>query len=444
MRLHKTVRLATILIGTLLFTNCENTEAVINIPNGEMALPNEEPTTNPELSSEIKVYEAGLIDESLVLAIENGQDIAYLVNKQGQKLFTWNLQNKLGNDFELLENGQALGAFKVTDPPFSFGGFAGSTKIINPDSSIDWEYTLADDTYITHHDVELLPNGNILMMVWERIEAIVAQEAGVNTSVDIFPEKLIEVDRNSKEIVWEWRSWDHLVQDTNPNALNFGVISEVPSRIDHNYNNPEELNGDIIHANGIDYDPNKDIIYMSCNFYGEIWVIDHSTTIIESAGSSGGTYGKGGDLLYRFGNPETYQNMKGERLFFFNHCPTIIKSGDPGAGNILVYGNSGMDGLQQSTVYELKIPADLNLTPSMDNEPNLIWSFTDENLFNERISGAVRLPNGNTLICEGDYGYWEVTNSGQIAWKYNPVGNFWRGYSYKYDFPGLKALNINL
>ena len=444
MRLKEVLVLVTILVGSLFILSCENTEAIVSVPGEDMETPIEEPVTNPELSSEIEVYEANLINKNLVLVIENGKDIAYLVNKEGQKLFTWNLQDNLGNDFELLENGKALGAFKVTEPSFSFGGFSGSTKIINPDSTIDWEFTLANETYITHHDVELLPNGNILMMVWERIEATVAQEAGVNTSVDIFPEKLIEVDRDSKEIVWEWRTWDHLVQDIDPNAPNFGIISEVPKRIDHNYNNPEELNGDIMHANGIDYDPNKDIIYMSSNFYSEIWVIDHSTTLQESASSSGGTYGNGGDLLYRFGNPETYQNSIGERRFFFNHCPTLIKNGEPGTGNLLVYGNNGIDGLEQSTVYELEIPVDFKLLPNVNNEPNVIWSFTDENLFNERISGAVRLPNGNTLICEGDYGYWEVTDSGQIAWKFNPIGNFWRGYSYEYDFPGLTALNLSL
>jgi hypothetical protein len=218
----------------------------------------------------------------------------------------------------------------------------------------------------------------------------------------------------------------------------------MPQRIDHSYTNAEDLGGDIMHANGIDYDATKDVIYISVNFYSEIWVIDHSTTIAEAADTSGGNYNKGGDLLYRFGNPEAYQNTSGERRFYNNHFPNLLEGNEPGSGNLLVYVNKGENNLEQSTVYELDMPSTFNLQPNVDNEPAVIWSFTDPTMYHARISGAVRLSNGNTLICEGDYGFWEITTNGEVAWKYAGATNYWRAYGYDLDFPGLVPLNLGL
>ena len=82
--------------------------------------------------------------------------------------------------------------------------------------------------------------------------------------------------------------------------------------------------------------------------------------------------------------------------------------------------------------------------PETDNEPEVVWSFTDSNLYNPKISGAVRLLNGNTLICEGDYGFWEVTNSGDVVWKYNGSAGsaLWRGYAYPLDSPEILSLGL--
>ena len=183
-----------------------------------------------------------------------------------------------------------------------------------------------------------------------------------------------------------------------------------------------------MHANGIDYDNIKDVIYLSVNFYNEVWVIDHNTTTAESASHSGGTFGKGGDLIYRFGNPEAYNNDSGARLFYNIHFPNLLEGNEPGAGNILIYMN-GINN-EQSIVYEFKMPNTFSLMVDEDNEPEVVWSFSDPDLFYPRISGAVRLNNGNTLICEGDYGFWEVTPDKEVVWKYNGGQNIWRAYDY--------------
>ena len=396
------------------------------------------PPTPVVLADEVEVYEENLIDNGFVLAIENGGTSSYLVDKTGRRLFEWNFNDNLGNDFELLPDGRVIGIFKSANPPFSFGGFGGIIRIISPDGSLDWEFEYTSDSYIAHHDVELLPNGNVLILVWEKIDTATAQANGVNFNADVYPEKLIEVDPDTDAIVWEWRSWDHIIQDHDNTKANFGSVGDNPQLIDINYN--LEANGDFMHANGIDYDAVNDLIYMSVNFFSEVWVIDHSTTTAEAASNSGGNYNKGGDLIYRFGNPEVYDNAAGERLFFKNHFPNLLEDGEPGEGNVLIYVNNG-DGVQQSTVYELEMPATFSLLSNTDNEPNVVWSFTDANLYNDRISGAVRLPNGNTLICEGDYGFWEITPNKEIAWKYNgEAGGYWRAYSYPQNFSGFGNL----
>ncbi|WP_250434831.1 aryl-sulfate sulfotransferase [Hanstruepera flava] len=392
-----------------------------------------------ELSPNVEVYNSNLVENSYVFAIENGGTKSYLLDKAGFKVYEWELDTRLGNDLEILPDGRLIGMFKVNDPIFTFGGGGGIVKILNIDGSVDWEYEYASENYIAHHDVELLPNGNVMFLVWERIPMNEAIAAGVNTNHDIFTETLIEVNPTSNQIIWEWHSFDHIIQDQFPALPNFGNLTNNPNLININYNIID--NGDIMHANGIDHDPLNNVIYISVNYYSEVWVIDHSTTTAQAATSEGGNYNKGGDLLYRFGNPETYNNV-GERLFYNNHFANILENNVPGNGNVLIYMNGSH--IEQSTVYEFEMPSALELTPNVNNEPTVVWSFTDDNLFYGRISGAVRLQNGNTLICEGDYGFWEVSPLGEIAWKYSGDDgtSFWRCYNYNLNDSAVTSLGL--
>lgn len=419
------------IIGLIALISCNNSDDSVNT----------QPVPTPiSLADEIEVYNEDLIHNNLVLVVENSGETAYLINKEGEKLFTWTFEDLLGNDFELLPNGNAIGIFKIDNPAFNIGGYGGIVKIIRPNGAIDWDFEYASDTYISHHDVELLPNGNVLILVWELIDTDTSEQNGVDIDISIYPEKLIEVNPNTDEIVWEWRSWDHIVQEFDDTKLNYGIIADNPQRININYDIPS--NGDLMHANGLDYDEVKDVIYLSINFYSEVWVIDHSTTTAEASETTGGVYGKGGDLLYRFGNPSAYNNTFGVRLFYNNHFPNLIAGGKPGDGNLLIYMNG--NNINQSTVLEFELPDVFNLMPNTDNEPAVVWSYTNPDLYNGKISGANRLSNGNTLICEGDYGYWEVTPNGEVAWKYNGTKDaYWRGYPYDLDHDALPFLGIS-
>ena len=372
----------------------------------------------PEVSEEVKLFDPKEIDPNPVFMIENGGSEAYLTSKNGDRIKTWNFDLKLGNDIELLSDGSLIGLFKPNQVSFSFGGYGGLLKKLTPNGNLDWEYEINNEKELAHHDFEIMPNGNILILVWERYLEIEAIELGFNGNQDIFLEKIIEFSPEDKTIVWEWKSSDHLIQDFNPSALNYGVVSEHPEKIDLNYYDYE--NGDLMHANGLHYDSQRNVIYVSVNFYSEIWVVPHQYDSVN-------TKTELGDLSFRFGNPSTY-NGQGRRLFFNNHHPSLVTLDTKTLNHFLIY----MNGIKnkQSIVYEFKLPSEFESNPLNWTTPDIYWSYSNPELFNAKISGAYRLPNGNTLICEGDYGYWEVTPENNVVWKYEGNGTFWRGYVY--------------
>lgn len=385
----------------------------------------EEPEPQFDIAGDVEIFDENLVDTNPILINDAINNLVYLINKKGEIIFDWNINNgNLGNDCIIEDDGKLLAMLESEEPMIQLGGHGGKIELLDKEGNVEWEFTYSSEDYVLHHDAERLPNGNILLMVWERIDAETAVSYGYKQNIDIFPDAIIEVNPATNEIVWEWHMWDHIVQDFDDSAPNYGVISENNQLIDINYNQLDT--GDVSHANGIAYSAEDDLIYLSVNFYHEIWVIDHSTSTLEATSSEGGAYGKGGDLVYRFGNPEAYQDTEATRLFHNNHHPNLINN-----TTLLVFGN-GTD-IFQSTVFELKLPEEFTTTEGIYNPPIVQWDFTDPDLFSARVSGAVVLPNGNILITEGDFGLWEVTREKEIVWKFSGDGFYWRSYSYTED-----------
>ncbi|SDQ05586.1 aryl-sulfate sulfotransferase [Flagellimonas zhangzhouensis] len=395
------------------------------------------------ISENVVVLNEDLIDDSgYIFAIENGQNTCYLLDHFGNKVFTWEFDDVLGQDIEITTDGTVLGLFKASNPEITFGGQAGLIREIDKDGTILWEYELSTTNEITHHDLTKLPNGNVLALVWERIPNADAVAVGLNKSTDIFTEKLIEIDPSTDTIVWEWRSWEHIVQDFDENLDSFGDPSVEKNKINIRHANSIEHQfaeiGDIMHSNGLDYLPEQDIIVLSINFYSEVWFIDHSTTTAEAKTETGGQFNRGGDLLYRFGNQKVFGDLNASSIFDYNHHPTFVNTN--GELSLLIFNNNEIAG--QSSAMEFRLPT-INGSTTIGGDPELLFEFTDANLFNPRISGADRLPNGNTLICEGDYGFWEVTPAGEVVWKYDGNGiPFWRGIFYSKDSDEILSLGI--
>ncbi|MGB5356888.1 MAG: aryl-sulfate sulfotransferase [Eudoraea sp.] len=425
----------------LMIVGCSNSEDVsIKEEESETSITEEESTNtvkDKEPQGEVSFFNSDLVYDGYILVSGATSNRVYLMDKESNLLFDWPLNNtNLGKDATLLPSGKLLAMLEDNNAQIKFGGFGGKIQLLDKEGNIEWEFIYSTQDYVLHHDAEMLPNGNILIQTWERKTVAQASEAGSNMNIELFPDGIIEVNPATNEIVWEWHAWDHLIQDFDTTKNNYGSIAQNPHRIDINYTQLED--GDMTHANGLTYDKEKDLIYLSVNFFSEIWVIDHSTTTTEAATSQGGNYNFGGNLIYRFGNPEAYKNTTGTRRFFNNHHPNLDFQNN--SKSIFVFSN-GQD-LEQSTVYELEIPSVFSLLPNEDNEPKEIWSFTDSDLYSPKVSGAVPLPNGNVLITEGDFGLWEVTRAGEVVWKFNKPGFYWRGYHFDKDSPEIKALNL--
>ena len=419
-------------------------EGTIEEPTPEEPDPEDPPNPDPEFTPEgtVQVFDQDKIDDGYILVNNAAANRAYLMDKEARLLYEWNLTNNIGNDVFLLPNGKLLASLEVADPLIKLGGQGGQLQFVAPDGTVEWDFDYSSLDGETHHDAELLPNGNVLAMVWQRTSSEIAIQAGFMLDEDVFPESIIEVNPTTNEIVWEWRAWDHLIQDHDVTKDNFGIVSDNPDRIDINYvvkaGSSADIKGDIMHANGIAYDEINDVILLSVNFFSEVWVIDHSTTTEEASSDSGGNYGKGGNLVYRFGNPEAYNNPEGNRIFYNNHFPNLLKGDNQ--GKLLVFSNG--NGIGQSTVFELELPLNYDLQANTNNELKVSWSFTDPDLFSPKVSGAVPLPNGNILVTEGDFGYWEITRDKEVVWKFNAPGFYWRGYHYAKDAPEIKLLGL--
>ncbi len=385
----------------------------------------------------------------------NGAKKTYLVDMDGETVHTWDNSESGGYSVYLLENGNILRPAKDDDAQLNGGASAGLLQEIDWDGNVVWEYEYSSSTYLTHHDIELLPNGNILLIAWEVKSASEATAAGRSKDEEIWPDHIIEVKPEGSddgEIVWEWHAWDHLIQDHDDTKDNYGVVSDHPELLDVNLDGkssrapPGGGGNDWLHINGISYNPERDQIVISSHFMNEFYVIDHSTTTEEAAGHTGGDSGKGGDILYRWGDPENYgAGDSGDQEFDVIHCSVWIPEGYPGAGNILVFDNGEAD--KESRIAEITPPMDGDgnyvLSPGEAYGPDsLSWSYSDgTDFYSNHLGSNQRLPNGNTLISESTSGYlFEVDSDGNNVWDFTHENEIARSLRYASDYEGLKAL----
>ncbi len=382
-------------------------------PDRSLEIFEKEGSSDDTNTSKVIIYDKDTIDDGYNLIAPIGGSVVSLYDMDLNKVFSFDTGDKISLDVEILEDGSILGSFENEQDSWNDNGNAGIIKLFNNEGNLRWTYNYSSDNYCSHHDVLMMKNGNVAFIAWNKISNKEAIENGVDSEVlkgeNLWPDSIVEVNPTTNEIVWTWNSWDHIIQDINPEAKNYGKVSDNPNLIDINY---PRKNEDVMHCNGIEYDSNKDVFYLSSMTYGEIWVIDHSTTTEEASSHKGGEYGVGGDLVYRFGNPRAYENSKGEVSSSVQHAPTLTND-----GSLLIFVNKMIDNREQSEVIEFDLTKPFELITNNNNEPPIIWSFTDKNLYSKNTSSAKRLRNGNTLICEGDYGLWEVSNTGEIVWK---------------------------
>ena len=404
--------------------------------------------------------------------------VTYLLDNEGRYVHQWKSEYEPGQTAYLLPNGHLLRAGMLRVQGGTGGGEGGRIEEFDWDGNLIWGFNHATREYQLHHDIKPMPNGHVLALMVERKTREQAMAVGFNESQMrdeyLVPDAVVEIEPvypNGGRIVWEWHVWDHLIQNSDQSKPSYGEPAAHPELVDVACNGratPAFWN----HMNSLDYNPALDQIVLSARGCNEIWIIDHSTTMKEAAGHTGGKQGKGGDLIYRWGNPAAYgRGTMSDKQLVQQHDAEWIPDGSPGAGHMTIF-NNGYD-RGWSSIEEIVLPVDsaghFLLAPGKAYGPaKPVWHYEAKNrtdFFSSEISGAQRLPNGDTLICGGIVGnLFEITPTGEMVWQYvNPMvrggilaqgenpgkdmrGHLWNAvfkvHRYAPDYPGLVGRDL--
>src|SRR5262249_40110540 len=158
------------------------------------------------------------------------------------------------------------------------------------------------ESQLPNHDICKLPSGNVLMIVWEkksRNDAVAAGRRPETVGREyLLAGSIFEVQptgKTSGKIVWEWHSWDHLIQDFGKQRANYGNVRAHPELLDLNFGmgtlaamvaqpaEREKLQGigyigggrpfvqpDWLHINAVAYNADLDQIILSVYEFNEI------------------------------------------------------------------------------------------------------------------------------------------------------------------------------
>jgi len=384
----------------------------------------------------------------------------YLIDKDGQVVHMWRTGLGASGSAYLRDDGNLFRTTRNAEAPvFAGGGQGGRFQEYSWDGEVVWDVLFGSEKFLPHHDVAILPNGNFLGIAWESktVEEVIALGRNPEEipAAGMWPDWIFEMKPSGSdgaEVVWEWHLWDHVVQDFDETRDNYGVVADHPELLDINAGHlPEPITqeqleqrkaadtlstnksvenwgADMYHMNAINYNAELDQIVFSLPGVDEIMIIDHSTTTEEAAGHSGGRWGKGGDFLYRWGNPANYgRGDESDQQLSGQHDVRWVPAGSPGAGNLMVFNNEAQGvGPAKSAVIELQTPLtdsgyEMNDSGTFGpDEP--VWHYMADNpmvFFSPFIAGANRMPNGNTMIAEGTSGrFFEVDPDGNVVWNY--------------------------
>lgn len=377
------------------------------------------------------------------LLYPHNQPNVYLLNNCGEIVHVWEDSDEFrpGNTAYLLFNGNILKtkrpAAVVNDPIWAGGGGA-IVEIRTWDNELLWSFEMNDEQNRLHHDITLTNDGNILMIAWEKKTMEEAIQAGRDTALlpdgELWPEWIFEVDPVLDSIVWEWHLWDHLVQDFDATKDNFGVVADNPGLLNINFNT-NDGGKDWLHANAIDfiYDPvqGQDQVLFATPFLSELYVIDHTTTTAEAASHFGGSVGRGGDFIYRWGNLQAYNaGTADDQTLFSVHdvhwVNDFLEPNHPYFGKFAMFNNGA--GPDFSTFNIMTPPWDMyknryemsnGVWGPLDFDLNLTYPGNPQAVYSTGLSSIQVLPNNNFLICSGRQGYsFEMTMDGEIVWEY--------------------------
>ncbi len=299
-----------------------------------------------------------------------GDGKVYLLDVEGVEVHLWDLPYPPGLYGYLLPNGNLFYMGKVRDDTWDrfplWKRFKGGVMMeVDWNGNVLWEHRDRDH----HHDARRTDSGGAIYLTAERVPEPTAQrvQGGVSDSDHdgMWADAVVEVDSDGHRI-WEWHAYEHMDLETD-------LIT---------FNDPRD---EWSHANTVVPLDDKRVM-VSFRNTSTVGIIDRDS----------------GDFVWKLGYDVLAQQ----------HDPSMLEN-----GNVLIFDNGAhrkTDARTASRVIEVN-PA--------TNE--IVWEYRDQPVFNfysPYISGARRLPNGNTLITEGSFGrIFQVTPDGQVVWEYvNP------------------------
>lgn len=363
----------------------------------------------------------------------------YLINNCGEVVNQWDSSFPLFSTDYLMEDGSLYRSVVDNQSTLALPGNTGRIEHLDWDGNLIWGATISSTDSSFHHDFVVLENGNILLIVAERMSDTEAIGQGRDPSTmatnELYEETVIEIEPQGTadySIIWEWRAWDHLIQDFDATKDNFGVVGDHPELFDFNFGTSLG-EADWFHSNSMSYNADRDQISISNRNLDEFFIIDHSTTTAEAATSSGGLSNRGGDILYRYGNPASYrQGTVADQVLSAMHDVHFIPAGSPDAGKIQIFNNGPDFGFTSIQIIDPEYDTSTNnyvYSGGAYGPDTIDFEYTDPddptNFFASFLSGSQQLPNGNILIMNGPFGFiFEVTPAGETVWEYqSPVGN---------------------
>ncbi|NNK59194.1 MAG: T9SS type A sorting domain-containing protein [Flavobacteriaceae bacterium] len=398
----------------------------------------------------------------------------YLINNCGEIINQWESAFSLFSTDYLMEDGSLFRSVVDNQSTLDIPGNTGRIEHLDWDGNLIWALTFSDTDFSFHHDYVVLPNGNILMLVAYRMsEAEAIAEGRDPTTIanaELYEERVLEIQpvgTNSYNLIWEWHSWDHLIQDFDNTKNNFGVVADNPQLVDINFGTSFG-EADWWHSNALSYSVALDQIIISNRNLNEFIIIDHSTTTAEAATSTGGNSNMGGNIIYRWGNPASYgQGTGSDQVFFGQHDVQFIPDGLPNAGKIMIFNNG--NGSDRTRIQIITAPYDSNTNTytysggaygPVGPDYEYVDPVDPTNFHATFLSGVQQLSNGNLLICHGPNGeLFEVDSANNTVWKYqSPVGNsgilndgvdpltqqtrVFRALRYAPDYPGFVGKDL--
>jgi hypothetical protein len=295
----------------------------------------------------------------------------YLIDLNGKVIHTWQLPYAPGNYGYLTDRGTLFYNGKTAEHSERFISRqpwkGGAALEADWNGRVLWEVRHPDH----HHDGIRLCNGNVLLLCLARlpqnlVAAVRGGMPGTEHKGEMYADYLVEMTTDGV-VVWEWRIWEHL----DPETVRITAV--------------QERREEWAHGNGVAELPNGDIV-VSFRTISTVIIIDRKT----------------GKIIWKLGAPP----LCGQ------HAPTPLQN-----GNLLIFDN-GPHRLDHPMPFSRVIEVERSTL-------KIIWEYREKresDFFSPRISNAQRLPNGNTLICEGDFGrLFEVTAGGELVWEYvNP------------------------